>query len=80
MIKGFKMSEKALRLIETDNTLVLVFNREDKKDQIKKQVESHFKIKVEGISTHIKDNKKFAYVKLNKKNPAIDIATKYGLI
>jgi hypothetical protein len=32
------------------------------------------------VNTHIKDNKKYAYVKLNEKNPAIDVATKFGVI
>jgi len=35
---------------------------------------------VNSINTLIKLNKKFAYVKLNAKNPAIDIATKLGMI
>lgn len=74
------MSEKALRLIEADNTLVLISNREESKTKIKKEAEELFKIKIDGISTHIRNNKKYVYIKLNKKYPAIDIATKFGLI
>ncbi len=80
MIHSFKTTEKTVRLIETDNTLVMQVAIKAKKDQIKKEVEENFKVKVEKINTLIKDNKKFAYVKLNEKNPAIDIATKFGLI
>ena len=80
MIKGFKTTEKTVRLIEGENTLVIEVEIHDKKDAIRKEVEDSFKVKVEKINTLIKDNKKFAYVKLNEKNPAIDIATKFGLI
>jgi len=80
MIQKFKTTEKSVRLIEGENTIVLEVEKKDSKDQIKKIVEESFKVKVESINTHIKDNKKFAYVKLNEKNPAIDIATKFGVI
>ena len=80
MIKAFKTTEKTVRLIEGENTIVMEVEIHDKKDAIKKEVESSFKVKVEKINTLIKDNKKFAYVKLNEKNPAIDLATKFGLI
>jgi len=80
MIKGFKTTEKSVRLIEADNTLSLEVDRRDSKDEIKKMVEETFKVKVVSINTHIQANKKFAYVKLNEKNPAIDVATKFGVI
>jgi large subunit ribosomal protein L23 len=54
--------------------------RKNSKEEIKKEIEKSFNVKVDKVRTHIKDNKKFAYVKLNSKNPAIDIATKFGLI
>ena len=47
---------------------------------VKKEIEDMFAVKVEKIRSHIKDNNKYVYVKLNKKNPAIDIATKLGMI
>jgi len=80
MIKSFKTTEKTVRLIEAENTLVIQVEIDAKKDKIKKEVEEQFKVKVERVNTLIKDNKKFAYVKLNEKNPAIDVATKFGLI
>jgi ribosomal protein L23 len=73
-------TEKAVRLIELNNTIVLEVDRRDSKAKIKKEVEDSFKVKVDSINTHIKENKKIAYVKLNKANPAIDIATKFGII
>ena len=80
MIDKFKTTEKSVKLIEADNTLVVIFDKRDSKSEIKKQIEESFNVKVVSVNTMIRDNKKFAYVKLDKKNPAIDIATKLGLI
>ena len=73
-------SEKAVKMIELDNTLLFELPRHSVKKEIKKQIEKIFSVKVEKIRTHIKGNKKYAYVKLNKQNPAIDVATKLGMI
>lgn len=75
-----KTSEKSVRLIEAENTILIEVEREMKKSEIKKEFEEIFKAKVERINTFIKANKKIAYVKLNKQTPAIDIATKFGMI
>jgi large subunit ribosomal protein L23 len=73
-------TEKAVRLIEAENTLLLEVDRRDSKDKIKKEIEETFNIKVLDLRTFIQLNKKFAYAKLDKKNPAIDVATKLGMI
>ena len=73
-------TEKAVRLIELDNTLVFETDKRQSKGEIKKEIEELFKVKIDSVNTHSKGNKKFAYVKLNKNNPAIDIATKLGMI
>ena len=73
-------SEKAVKLIDLDNTILFEVSREADKEEIKKEVESTFSVKVEKVRTHIRQNKKHAYVKLNKANPAIDIAPKLGMI
>lgn len=73
-------TEKAIRLIETNNTLMLEFDRKIKKPMIKKEVEEMFNVKVKSVNTTIQNNKKVAYIRLDKKNPAIDIATKLGMI
>jgi large subunit ribosomal protein L23 len=73
-------SEKAVKLIDLDNTLLFGVEMRFSKDEIKKEVEAVFKVKVDKVRTHIKNNKKFAYVKLKKENPAIDVATKLGMI
>ena len=73
-------SEKAVKMIEMDNTLLFETSRNEDKESIAKEVETLFKVKVDKVRTLIKLNKKYAYVKLNKANPAIDVATKLGMI
>jgi len=73
-------TEKAVRLIELNNILVIEVDRRDSKKGIKKEVEEMFDVKIDSINTLIRLNKKIAYIKLNAKNPAIDVATKLGLI
>jgi len=73
-------TEKAVRLIELNNMIVVESDRKESKDKIKKEFEEMFKVKVDSINTLIHANKKIAYIKLNAKNPAIDVATKLGMI
>jgi ribosomal protein L23 len=73
-------TEKAVRLLELNNTLVFEFERRDSKDKIKKEIEEAFNVKTESVNTSIQGNKKIAYIKLNKDSPAIDVATKLGMI
>jgi large subunit ribosomal protein L23 len=73
-------TEKAIRLIEIENTLVFQVDRRSKKPEIQKEIEEVFNVKVDAINSLIRKNKKHVYAKLNKKNPAIDVATKLGMI
>ena len=73
-------SEKAVKMIELENTLLFEVGRREDKETIKKEVEKVFSVKVEKVRTLIRGNKKYAYVRMDKKNPAIDIATKLGMI
>jgi len=73
-------TEKAIMLIESENVLTFKTKMEKKKQEIKKELEEMFNVKIEKIRTHIRGNKKYAYVKLKKEFPAIDVATKLGLI
>lgn len=74
------VTEKAVMLIESQNILTFVTNKEKTKTEIKNEIENLFKIKVKKIRTMIKGNRKYVYVKLNNDFPAIDIATKLGLM
>ena len=73
-------TEKAVKMIEFQNVITLEFSRERKKKDIKKEIEDTFKVKVKKIRSLIQSNKKICYIKLDKKNPAIDIATKIGVM
>lgn len=73
-------SEKAVKMIELDNILLFETDMHATKISIKKEVEHLFSVKVDKIRTFIKNNKKYSYVKLNKSSPAIDVATKLGMI
>ncbi|MFW6233154.1 MAG: 50S ribosomal protein L23 [Nanoarchaeota archaeon] len=73
-------TEKAVMKIETENTLTFELDKRKSKDEIKKEIQEMFNIKIDSIRTLIRGNKKYAYAKLNSKNPAIDIATKLGLM
>jgi len=74
------VTEKAVMLIEAQNILTFETNKNKTKAQIKKEFEELFKAKVEKIRTLIRENKKYAYIKLKQEFPAIDIATKLGLM
>ena len=73
-------TEKAMRLLESENKIAFIVDRRTNKQEIKKEVEKTFKVKVQSVTTHIRKNQKIAFIKLRKENPAIDIATKVGLM
>ena len=73
-------SEKAVKMLELDNTLLFEAPLIEDKESIAKEVESVFGVKVEKVRTMIKQNKKFAYVRLNKSTLAVDVAAKLGMI
>lgn len=74
------VTEKAIMMVEATNTLTFVVDRRLNKDEIKKQFEKLFDVKVAKITTLIRNNKKYAHIKLNKQFPAIDLASKLGMI
>ncbi len=74
------VTEKAVMMIETQNILTFKTDKKFTKPEIQKEIEVLFKVKVEKIRTLIRSNKKYAYVKLKREFPAIDIATKLGII
>ena len=73
-------SEKAVKMIDIDNTLMFEVEKSANKKQIKQEIEKTFNVKTSSIRTINRNNKKYVYVKLNAENPAIDIATKLGMI
>jgi len=73
-------TEKAVMLVEKDNVVTFTVNMKYQKAEIKKQFEEIFNVKVAKIRTLIKENKKYVFLKLKKEFPAIDLATKIGII
>ena len=74
------VTEKAVMSIESQNMLTFETEKEKTKPEIKNEIENLFKVKVEKLRTLVQGNKKYVYVKLKKEFPAIDVATKLGLI
>jgi large subunit ribosomal protein L23 len=74
------VTEKAVMLIESQNVLEFETEKERMKPEIKQEIENLFKVKVDKIRTIVQGNKKYVYVKLKKEFPAIDVASKLGLI
>jgi ribosomal protein uL23 len=80
VIKHPLATEKSIRLMESNNTLVFVVEIDAKKFDIKEAVEKQFTAKVDKVRTHITKGEKRAYVTFAKETPAIDIATNLGLM
>lgn len=74
-------TEKAVRLMESENKLIFIVDLKSTKSQIKKAIENMFKVKITKINTLVtNEGKKKVYVTLSAQTPAIDIATQLGLM
>tara|TARA_Y100000310_G_scaffold159627_1_gene159248 strand:- start:14307 stop:14567 length:261 start_codon:yes stop_codon:yes gene_type:complete len=81
IIKNPLATEKSVRIMESENKLVFLVNRKFKKQEIKEAIEKIFEVKVIKINTLTTPaGKKKAYVRLSLETPAIDVATKLGLV
>lgn len=74
-------SEKNIRMIEKENKLCFIIDKNATAKNVKKAVEAQFKVRVAKVNT-LYDTKgqKKAYVKLSPEDNAMDIATSLGLI
>jgi len=81
IIKYPLLTEKAVGLIEKENKIVFIVDKKVNKEEIKKEVEKKYKIKVEKINiiNTIKGEKK-AYIKLKPGFKATDLALKLKII
>ena len=81
VLKYIISTEKAVGMIELQNTLIFVVDKNANKKQIKKEVEETYNVKVEKVNVlnSIKGRKK-AFVKLNEKYRADDIAAKLKMV
>lgn len=81
VIKNPITTEKAVRLMESQNKLTFIIDRDASKPEIKEAVEKAFKVKIIKINTLITpQGVKKAYIKLAPETPALDVATQLGLI
>ena len=74
-------TEKAVRIMESENKLVFIVDRKANKLEIKEAIETLFNVKVDNVNSLIlKNGRKKVYATLNKDYKALDIATKLGLM
>lgn len=74
-------TEKALNMIERDNIILYVVDRRANKTEIKKEFESVFNVKVRNINTALSiRNSKKAYIRIDPKFKASDIARRLKLV
>ncbi|WP_309493649.1 50S ribosomal protein L23 [Candidatus Hecatella orcuttiae] len=75
------ITEDAVALIETENKLVFVVDRRAGKEQIKRTVETLYKVGVEKVNTVITPRgQKKAFIKLKPEFKASEIAIKLGIL
>lgn len=81
MIRYAQSTEKSIRMMESENAIIFIVDRNDTKDAIKNEAEKVFGAKVKAVrtSTNLLGQKK-AIVTFTKETPAIDVATKLGMM
>ena len=81
IIKYPLSTEKTIRLMESENTLVFIVEKSASKAQIKEALQALYGVKIVHVNTAI-DNKgrKKAYVKFSEESPALDLATQLGIM
>ncbi len=81
IIKHPVTTEKNVKIMQNENKLVFIVDRRASKQDIKKDAETLFKVKVIKVTTLIlPSGEKKAFVKLAAETPAIDVATQLGLL
>ena len=74
-------TEKAIRMLESDNVITFVVDMKATRSKVKREIEDKFKVKVKDIRVVIDaKGRKKAYIRLSNEYPAIDIATQLGLM
>ncbi len=75
------LTEKSIGLVESQNKLVFIVRRTANKKSIKWAVEKAFDVKVDSVQTLIdRKGRKKAFVKLNRKFNASELATRLGML
>jgi len=75
------MTEKSIQMIESQNKLCFIVNKDSSKEEIKKAAENLFETKVESVNTMIdQKNRKKAIIKFKTPGIAGEIAVRLGII
>lgn len=81
IIKYPLSTEKSIRLMESQNTLVFIVDIKATKKQIKEALVALYNVKIESVNTAIDSkSRKKAYVKFSSESPALDLATQLGIM
>lgn len=76
-----KVTEKTSRLIESENKLVFVVSDKSTRDQIKRAFEKKYGLKVKRVNTsRTFDGKKLAYIRLEERGKASELALKLKIL
>jgi large subunit ribosomal protein L23 len=74
------VTERSMKLVESENKLVFVVSRSSKKREIKEAIERLYEVQIDDVNTLLSPKGfKKAYVKLSPKYKADEIATRIGI-
>lgn len=75
------VTEKAVNMIDKENKIVFIINKEATKPQVKEAIQTLYEVKVDKVDTLLdRKGRKKAFVKISKESSAADLATKLGVI
>jgi ribosomal protein uL23 len=81
VIKYPLSTEKSIRQMESENTLIFIVDKKATKQMVKEEIEKLYKVKVTSVNTAVDTkNRKKAYIKFSDETPAIELATQLGLM
>lgn len=81
VIKYALATEKSMRIMESENKMAFIVDRRATKPMIKEAIQKEYEVKVSSVKTLItRQGKKKAYIQFAEDTPAIDVATKLGLM
>lgn len=76
-----KVTEKTSKLIEAENKIAFVVDKNATKELIKKEFERRFNVKVEKVNINRTfSGEKIAYIKLKERGKAQEIATELKIL
>lgn len=81
ILKFVLMTEKCVRIIESENKLTFIVERSAGKNEIKRSFEEIFKLNVSSVNVNNdQKNRKKAFIKLKEPGAAGELAVRLGII